>query len=196
MALEDLFRAGFGLVLVLGIARFSERCSFTGRSERQAFATALGLKPLSWRPPSLPEKAALLDAVDFLAGLAAVLLWAAACWTALSFWADRTSATEPLRDPVFWTFGPVIFAALWLMNAARRYLVLMLAPKLASAAMARLWLCAACRPDWRGEHRESVTTSRAARLARYERLLSRRYGEPISCAGLAGPEACNGGWIK
>lgn len=50
-------------------------------------------------------------------------------------------------------------------------------------------------PTW-GEHRESVTTSRAARLARYERLLSRRYGEPISCAGLAGPEACNGGWVK
>jgi hypothetical protein len=72
----------------------------------------------------------------------------------------------------------------------------MLAPRLAPAAMARLWLCAAYRPDWRGEHRESVTTSRAARLARYERLLSRRYGEPISCAGLAGPEACNGGWVK
>ncbi|MBE9557433.1 MAG: hypothetical protein IMF08_11305 [Proteobacteria bacterium] len=167
-----------------------------GRSERQAFAIALGLTPMRWRPPSLPEKAALLDAVDFLAGMAAVILWAAACWAALSFWADRTGATEPLRDPVFWTFGPAIFVSLWLMNAARRYLILMLAPKLAPAAMARLWLCAAYRPDWRGEHRESVTTSRAGRLARYERLLSRRYGEPLGCAGLAGPEACNGGWIK
>lgn len=167
-----------------------------GRSERQAFANALGLTPMRWRPPSLPEKAALLGAVDFLAGMATVILWAAACWTALSVWADRTGAVEPMRDPVFWAFGPAILAALWLMNAARRYLVLLLAPRLAPAAMARLWLCAAYRPDWRGEHPETVPASRAKRLARYERLMARRYGEPISCADLAGPEACNGGWIK
>jgi hypothetical protein len=51
-------------------------------------------------------------------------------------------------------------------------------------------------PDWRGEHPESVPASRVARLARQERLLSRRYGEPVSCAAVGGPEARNGGWIK
>jgi len=167
-----------------------------GRSERKAFATVLGLTPMLWRPPSLPEKAALLDAVDFLAGLAAVILWAAGCWAALSIWAAWTGAADPVRDPVFWAIPPAILAAFWLMRTARRYLVMMLAPGLAPAGMARLWLCAAYRPDWRGEHRESVTASRARRLARYERLLSRRYGEPLSCAGIDGPEICNGGWIK
>lgn len=167
-----------------------------GRSERKAFAGALGLTPMLWRPPSLPEKATMLGAVDFLAAVGVILLWAVACWTALSLWAAGTGTAEPLRDPVFWAFAPVILAALWLANAARRYLILLLAPRLVSADMARLWLCAVYRPDWRGEHPETVPASRAARLARYEHLLSRRYGEPVSCAGLAGPEACNGGWVE
>ena len=167
-----------------------------GRSERKAFAAALELTPLLWRPPSLPEKAAMLGAVDFLAAMGAIILWAAACWTGLSLWAAATGADEPLRDPVFWAFAPMILGALWLVNAARRYLVLLLAPRLVAADMARLWLCAAYRPDWRGEHPDAVPASRAARIARYERLLSKRYGEPLSCAALPGPEACNGGWIK
>lgn len=167
-----------------------------GRSERRAFAAVLGATPLQWRPPSLPEKATMLGAVDFLAGMGAIFLWATACWIGLSFWAGETGAADPLRDPVFWAFGPAILAALWLMNAARRHLILLLAPRLVSADMARLWLCAAYRPDWRGEHPESAPASRAARLARHERLLSRRYGEPVSSAAVGGPEACNGGWIK
>lgn len=172
------------------------RRSLAGRSGRQAFAAAVGLTPLSWRPPSLPEKAALLGAVDFLAGMMVVLLWAAGCWVALSIRAAESAVAVPLRDPVYWAFWPVMLAALWLIDAARRYLVPILAPRLATAEMARLWLCAAYRPDWRGEPRESVPASRAARLARYESLLSRRYGEPLRCGDLPGPETCNGGWIK
>ena len=167
-----------------------------GRSERRAFAAALGLTPMLWRPPSLPEKAALLSAVNFLATIGAVILWVALCWGTLSVWAATTGADAPLRDPVFWSFGPAILAALWLTNAARRYMILLLAPTLVPADMAQLWLCAAFRPDWRGEHPETVPASRATRLARYDRLLARRYGEPVSCTGLPGPEACNGGWIQ
>lgn len=166
-----------------------------GRTERQAFALAVGLKPLLWRAPSLPEGAARLASLDFLAGMLAVVLWAVGSWTALSVWAAETAVAQPLRDPAFWAFWPAMLAVLWLVNAVRRYLVLLLAPRLAGADMARLWLCAAYRPDWRGEHAEAVPASRARRLARYESLLSRRYGEELCCADLPGPEACNGGWI-
>jgi hypothetical protein len=34
------------------------------------------------------------------------------------------------------------------------------------------------------------------RLARYEALLTRRYGKSVLCAELPGPEICNGGWIE
>lgn len=167
-----------------------------GSTEQEAFAAAIGLKPRRWRSPSLPEKASLLRAIDFLLGLGAVALWALSCLAVLYLGFGGEDSILAIGDPYFWLHIPGFVAALWLIDMARRYLMLLLAPRLASAAMAQLWLCDALRPDWRGEHPEAVSASRAARIARSERILSKRFGQPVRCADAPGPEAYNGGWFQ
>lgn len=167
-----------------------------GRTERQAFAAAVGLKPLLWRPPSLPEEAARLAAVDSLAWMGMAVLWMVGAWLAPSLWEVWVNGATPLTEHDFWVFWPAMLLALWVMKRFRRYAILLLAPWLSGADMVELWLCTRFRPDWRGEHPETVSASRARRQKLYERIMSERYGRPVRCDRLPGPEMLNGGWIK